>query len=542
MPVAVPVLGVSALAALHQLRLLLLGVFPLLALSSPAILSASPTLSSSSPSPPSPSLSPSAFPSWFCDGSKSPVGTLSSSLEEFSAALPCPPIPASAPAPTTGNNARVIRPALTLARGLKVARQSARREELRAAEPCTPTPCAPTPAYPGTADVGTGVKAGTDDPGVPMALSLSVDAAYSLSPPVLAVVEGTSEGIEASASVRMRVESPMAGIPKAVGSGMGTPLGVDVRCGVCCYTGVRWEEARGCARAACLLPFPLVLVDGAGLDDPAVSARSVLAPGVSGAGDWTSGGVLESMAPGVSDCEDAGESHATPGWEGRRPEVGRGVVTLGQEGEGGGIAEDECPMWTVVLSALKLSVTTRDIRRSPVLLTWPPVLLRSSSESFMRFVTTTPLILGRASTADVTVAGVSRCGWVAEERVWTRCGYDHGVSRAGLHGQRRGADEHTHRWDGGIPVHCVRSGAGRLEHRSARAPLLRRRGHDVPTGEAGLGAGSTSAGRACEGTIGCMYRSDMILYLCALRGLGTVGETPWAWDACPGCTSTAVAL
>jgi hypothetical protein len=65
------------------------------------------------------------------------------------------------------------------------------------------------------------------------------------------------------------------------------------------------------------------------------------------------------MAPGVSDCEDAGESHATPGCEGRRPEVERGVVTLGEEGEGGRIAEDECPVWTVVLSALELSVTTR---------------------------------------------------------------------------------------------------------------------------------------------------------------------------------------
>jgi hypothetical protein len=36
---------------------------------------------------------------------------------------------------------------------------------------------------------------------------------------------------------------------------------LDVRCGVCCYTRVRWEEARGRARVACLLPFPLVLDD-----------------------------------------------------------------------------------------------------------------------------------------------------------------------------------------------------------------------------------------------------------------------------------------
>jgi hypothetical protein len=89
----------------------------------------------------------------------------------------------------------------------------------------------------------------------------------------------------------------------------------------------------------------------------------------------------------------------------------------------------------------------------------------------------------------------------------------------------------------------IACGAGRLERRSAHA-LHFCVDADVtsPMEGAGLGAGSTGAGRACGGAIGCMYRPDMFLYLCLLRGLGTVGETPWAWDACRGCTSTAVAL
>jgi hypothetical protein len=66
--------------------------------------------------------------------------------------------------------------------------------------------------------------------------------------------------------------------------------------------------------------------------------------------------VVEGKADGKGD----GDSRATPGCEGRRPEVARGLAVVGErgaseedetegQGERGAIAEEECPVCAVVL-------------------------------------------------------------------------------------------------------------------------------------------------------------------------------------------------
>jgi hypothetical protein len=58
-----------------------------------------------------------------------------------------------------------------------------------------------------------------------------------------------------------------------------------------------------------------------------------------------------SAAASESRVDTEGDSRATPGCEGRRPEVARGAEGGGEEneGEGGAIAEEECPVCAVVL-------------------------------------------------------------------------------------------------------------------------------------------------------------------------------------------------
>jgi hypothetical protein len=93
-------------------------------------------------------------------------------------------------------------------------------------------------------------------------------------------------------------------------------------------------------------------------------------------GDWTSWGVFRStsasaaastsrvdadVVEGKADGKGDGDSRATPGCEGRRPEVARGLAVVGErggaseedetegQGERGAIAEEECPVCAVVL-------------------------------------------------------------------------------------------------------------------------------------------------------------------------------------------------
>jgi hypothetical protein len=154
-------------------------------------------------------------------------------------------------------------------RGVKspVGTLSSNRGEFKAAPPCIPAPpCAPPYASAGAVGVGTGVfKAGAGtlsdtEPGVGM---LSEEAAYPLSPPVSE--GGTREGVLASEVDIDEAASPKGGIPNAAGSGMG----MGTACGVGCTSPPR---SRACV------------------------------------------GTAFTLAPGS----------ATPGCEGRRPEVGRG--------------------------------------------------------------------------------------------------------------------------------------------------------------------------------------------------------------------------
>ncbi|KAF8142671.1 hypothetical protein K438DRAFT_2112954 [Mycena galopus ATCC 62051] len=208
---------------------------------SPAVSFAPPLADSDAGSGPGSSTSASA------PGVTSPVGTVSASLEELSAALPCTPTPG--PGPPTGLNADG-------AAKSSVGTVSASLEELSAALPCTPTPGPPTGlSADGAAKSPVGTLSArreefnaalpccpTPAPSTGVSTSVSVDAAYPLSPPV----EGMSEGVDAPDDW---------GTGTACGVGCGCKVGcVDVGVGVVCgvevlglrgYAGVRGEEAGG---------------------------------------------------------------------------------------------------------------------------------------------------------------------------------------------------------------------------------------------------------------------------------------------------------
>jgi hypothetical protein len=202
-------------------------------------------------------------------------------------------------------------------RGVKspVGTLSSNRDEFKAAPPCIPPPpCAPPYPYAsvGAVGVGTGVLKAAG------AGTLSDDAAYPPSPPVsegVLTIDVDIDVDEAGTPCGV-LASPKAGIPNAAGSGMGTARGVGCtspprsRAGVgTCDEGSaratpgcegrKPEVGRACSCVALALASALVLAlrdEGAELDASAASASSVLSPGGSGMGDWTSWGVFRSAS------------------------------------------------------------------------------------------------------------------------------------------------------------------------------------------------------------------------------------------------------